>query len=240
MDKRFEIRRPFFEIGPKVYLYGKDAVNLAVKADQLSGKYGVDIIFSAQYTDLAPIARATEHIHLFAQHMDPVYPGRGIGAVLPEAIRDAGAQGVLLNHAEKPLTLAELHLCIQRAREVGLATLVCAGNAEEGAAAACLSPDIILAESPALIGKGKRSREDVIEIEKINRAIHRVAPDMLILHGAGISDEKDVYEIIRAGADATGSTSGILKAECPEEMMEKMIAAVAIAWKERKMEGNES
>ena len=71
------------------------------------------------------------------------------------------------------------------------------------------------------------------EIKRINESIHRIDPEMLILHGAGISDEKDVYEIIKAGADATGSTSGILKAESPVEMMEKMIAAVAKAWSER-------
>ena len=63
--------------------------------------------------------------------------------------------------------------------------------------------------------------------------MHRISPGMPILHGAGIHDEKDVYEIIRAGADATGSTSGILKADDPVEMMEKMIAAVAKAWSER-------
>lgn len=233
MKKTFKIKKPFFEIGPKVYLYGKDAVRLAVQADKLSEQYGVDIIFSAQYTDIAAIAQSTDHIHLFAQHMDPVYPGRGIGAVLPEAIRDAGAEGVLLNHAERPLSLGDLNLCIQRAREVGLATMVCAGSAEEGAAAACLSPDIVLAESPALIGKGSRGPEDMLEIQKINQAIHRVAPGMMILHGAGISNERDVYEIIKAGADATGSTSGILKADHPDEMMEKMIASVANAWKER-------
>ncbi len=198
---RFIIKKPFFEIGPKLYLYGADAVRLAVKADELSEKYQVDIIFSAQYTDLAPIAERTRFIHLFAQHMDPVRPGRGIGSVLPEAVRDAGARGVLLNHAERPLTLAGLNQCIRRAREVGLATMVCAGNAEEGAAAACLSPDIILAESPALIGKGKRGPADMAEIQKINRSIHAVAPEMPILHGAGISDERDVYEIIKAGAD---------------------------------------
>lgn len=232
MDQ-FKINKPFFEIGPKVYLYGEDAVRLAVKADQLSEKYHVDIIFTAQYTDLAAVAGATRHVHVFAQHMDPVRPGRGIGAVLPEALRSAGARGVLLNHAERPLTLGVLHQCIERAREVGLATLVCAGDAEEGAAAACLSPDMILAESPVLIGRGKRGPEDMMEIRKINQAIHRGAPGMPILHGAGISNEQDVYEIIKAGADATGSTSGILQAENPEEMLEKMIQAVERAWRER-------
>ena len=73
----------------------------------------------------------------------------------------------------------------------------------------------------------------MMEIRKINQAIHRVAPGMPILHGAGISNEQDVYEIIKAGADATGSTSGILQAENPEEMLEKMIQAVERAWRER-------
>ena len=71
------------------------------------------------------------------------------------------------------------------------------------------------------------------EIDRINQAVHRVAPGMMILHGAGISDEKDVYEVIKAGADATGSTSGIMKADNPCEMMEKMIASVAAAWTAR-------
>jgi len=228
-----EIKKPFFEIGPKVFVYGEKALELALRADEVSGKYGVDIIFSAQYTDIHAISRRTKHLHVFAQHMDPVERGRGIGAVLPEALKDAGAEGVLLNHAERPLSLGDLHTCIQRAREVGLTTLVCAGCAEEGAAAACLKPDIILAESPKLIGKGRRGPEDMEEIRKINEAIHRIDPAMPILHGAGISDEKDVYEMIRAGADATGSTSGILKADDPLEMTERMIAAVARAWKER-------
>ena len=233
MEKRREIKKPFFEIGPKAYLYGEETLRLAREADRLSSRYGVDIIFSAQYTDLAPIAGETEHIHLFAQHMDPIYPGRGVGAVLPEAIREAGAEGVLLNHAERPLSLADLHQCIRRAKEVGLMTLVCAGDAAEAAAAACLEPDIVLAESPALIGKGARGPQDMEEITRINQAAHRLSPGMPIRHGAGIHDEKDVYEIIRAGADATGSTSGILKADDPVEMMEKMIAAVAKAWSER-------
>ncbi|MGG3306684.1 triose-phosphate isomerase [Paenibacillus lautus] len=236
MKKAFKIGKPFFEIGLKTYLYGEEAVALAVEADRLCEKYGVDIIFSAQYTDIELVSKATKSIKVFAQHMDPVYPGRGVGAVLPEALKAAGAVGVLLNHAEKPLTMEVLAQSIQRADEVGLATLVCAGSSLEGAEIACLNPDMILAESPALIGKGSRGPQDMEEIAKINHAIRQVNLDMPILHGAGITDEKDVYEIIRAGADATGSTSGIMKAEKPFEMMEKMIASVAEAWKKREKE----
>lgn len=227
------IKKPFFEFGPKVYLYGAEALRFALEADRLSEKYGVDIIFSAQYMDIAPIAAATKYIKVFAQHMDPVIPGRGIGAVLPEALVAAGADGVLLNHAEKPLTLEVLAATLRRAKAVGLTTLVCAGSVEESMAVACLQPDIILAESPALIGKGHRGPQDIDEIVRINRAVQRINNDIMILHGAGIKDHHDVYEIIKAGAEATGSTSGILNAEKPLEMMDKMVAAVASAWRER-------
>lgn len=231
MNKPVKINLPFFEIGPKTYLYGDEALALAQVADRLCEQYGVDIIFTAQYTDIARIAKNTRHIKVFAQHMDCNEPGRGVGAVLPEAIKQAGAVGVLLNHAEKPLSLDVLAKTVSRAKEVGLMTLVCAGNCEESVMVAHLHPDIILAESPALIGKGARSPQDMDEIQRINRSIQAIAPDVFVLHGAGISDENDVSEVIKAGAVATGSTSGIIKAANPAEMLEKMIIAVADAWK---------
>jgi Triosephosphate isomerase len=233
MIKDFRIRKPFFELGPKTYLYGDAALDLALCADELCGEYPVDIIFSAQYTDIAPIAARARRLRLFAQHMDPIEPGRGIGAVLPEALRHAGAEGVLLNHAERPLALSVLAASIRRAGEVGLATLVCAGDADESAAVACLGPDIVLAESPALIGVGKRGENDAAEIRRINEAVRAIAPEMPVLHGAGISDARDVYEVIKSGADATGSTSGVLKAADPKRMLREMIEAMWTAYRER-------
>ncbi len=231
-----KLREPFFEIGPKVYLYGEEALKLAKAADELAEEYEVDIIFTAQYTDIRRIADETKNIRVFAQHMDSLKPGRGVGAVLPEALKEAGAEGVLLNHAEKPLTITEISRCIERAKEVGLISMVCAANVEEARMIAALEPDIILAESPELIGKGARSKEDAIAIEMINEAVHSISENIQILHGAGIQNENDVYEIIHAGAQAAGSTSGIILAESPELMLKKMIKAVATAWKQRKKE----
>jgi triosephosphate isomerase len=37
---------------------------------------------------------------------------------------------------------------------------------------------------------------------------------------------------IKAGADATGTTSGIMKAKAPEAMLDEMIRAVRMAWDE--------
>ena len=40
---KHKINVPFFEIGPKSYLYGDDVLELALAADKASEKYGVDI-----------------------------------------------------------------------------------------------------------------------------------------------------------------------------------------------------
>ncbi len=229
----FHLTPPFFEIGPKLYLYGNMALELAVFADKLVEKYGVEILFTAQYTDIEPIARCTSHIMILAQHMDYMLPGRGLGGVLPEAIKAAGAHGVMLNHAEKPLSISALNRTIKRADEVGLASVACADTPEEALAIAHLSPSVILVESPLLIGTGKRTKDDATEVRRINESIWDINPKILVLHGAGITDETDVYGVIACGAQATGSTSGIMKAENPFEMTEKMIAAVRKAWDDK-------
>ena len=60
------IRTPFFEIGPKSYLYGQDVVDLAIAADKASEKYGVDIIFTTPIISISAVKAATKHIHVFA------------------------------------------------------------------------------------------------------------------------------------------------------------------------------
>lgn len=233
MYRPFKLKPPYFEIGPKLYMYGDAALDLALHADAICRKFGVDIIFTAQYTDISRIATETTHLKVFAQHMDANPPGRGVGAVLPEALRQAGAVGVLLNHAERPLSLSALNDTIRRADAVGLATLACAGTAEESAAVAMLEPNVVLAESPALIGGGRRSHEDALEIDRINTVVQAAGKDIQVLHGAGISNEDDVYQVIRHGADGTGSTSAIMRAADPKDMLSRMIEAMSHAYRER-------
>ena len=116
----FKIEPPFFEIGPKAYLFGERMLKLAIAADIASKKYDVRIILTPQYTDIRQIAQETDNIFVFAQHMDPLPIGRGLGSVLPEAIKAAGATGVMLNHAERPMSISDLYKTIKRADEVGL------------------------------------------------------------------------------------------------------------------------
>ena len=232
MYEKLKIKPPFFEIGPKAYLYGQGSLDLAKAADELSEKYDVMIIYTPQYVDIPKIAGETKRILVFAQHMDSVEIGRGIGTVLPESVKAAGAVGTLLNHAEKRCTLTEIYKTIQRADEVGLGTLVCADSPKEAAAIAQLSPNIILAEPPELIGTGQSVVQGSDFVTESTKLIKGINPDVQILHSAGIRSGEDVADIIRQGAEATGVTSGIVKADDPFKAMEDMIKSLRETWDE--------
>lgn len=150
--------------------------------------------------------------------------------VLPESVKAAGAEGVLLNHAEKKLSLDEIKRTIQRADEVGLATMVCADTINDVVQIAHLAPNIVLAESPQLIEGGRRDEDDQIAITKINETVWKINPRIRVLHGAGINSAQDVYDVVLKGAQGTGSTSAIFKSHDPFQTLEKMIKAVRDAW----------
>ena len=234
MIKNCTIKAPFFEIGPKSYLFGDDVLDLALAADAAAEKYDVDIIFTTHIVDIRRVKAATKRIHVFAPHMDSLKPGRGLAEILPESLVAAGAEGVMLNHCEKPLTLAQLNAAIKRADEVGLATIVCADSIAEASAVAHLNPNIIVAEPSELIGTGKASDKEYVEASI--KAVKDVNPDIQVLQGAGIKCYDDVYRNIFAGAEATGSSSGIVglpTREARNAMVDSMISAVRDAWNAR-------
>jgi len=211
-------------------MFGPDVVRVAVRADELSREYGVQIIFDPQYVDIPTIAQRVERVLVFAQHMDSIDPGRGMGTVLPEALKAAGASGVVLNHFERRLSPDELERTVKRADDVGLATVVCADGQEQAVAIAALAPNVIVVESPELIGAGKGHDTSRAAVLETNRAIWQVNPDIVVIRGAGIGDAHDVFNVIAAGAQGTGSSSAIFAAQDPERVLEAMIRAVREAW----------
>ncbi|MBR2479483.1 MAG: triose-phosphate isomerase [Clostridia bacterium] len=224
MYNGYKIRAPFFEVGPKCFMWGERMLKLCLKLDEIAEKYDLDIIVTPQYADIRLIAENTKRLHVYAQHMDSLTPGRGLGSVLPESVKDAGAVGVMLNHAEKKLTMEELEKTIKRADEIGLATIVCADSVEDVERIAKMSPNIIVAEPTELIGTGVAS--DMGYVRDTIAAVNAINPDIMVLQGAGISNADDVANVIRAGAQATGCTSGVMKADDPEAAAEAMLSTL--------------
>lgn len=227
----FHIQAPFFEIGPKAYMYGDEALALAKAAEAASKEFGITCIFTPQLTDIHLIAQNTDGLLICAQKIDPIPVGRGQGSILAEAVKAAGASGAMLNHVECASKLSDIRACILRCREVGLFSIVCADSIAEASAIARLAPDIIVAEPSELIGTGTASDEEYVLAS--TKAVKDVDPSIYVLQGAGISNADDVYRVIRAGADATGSSSAVCKAKDPARMIREMFQAARQAYDER-------
>jgi len=121
-----DLRPPLILVNFKTYpeAMGQRALEKARIAERVSEREDICIIVAPSLVDMALVAREVS-IPVFAQHVDPVTPGRRTGHVPPEFVKAAGAVGTLLNHAEKRLDYIDIKLAIDRCREVGLKTLVC-------------------------------------------------------------------------------------------------------------------
>ena len=129
----------------------ENAVKLAKIHEAVAKELGVDIRVCPQAVDLSKIIDTVD-IPVLAQHIDPVGFGSSTGHIMPEVVKDVGAQGTLLNHSERRLDRETLQKSIMRAKEAGLVTIVCAETPEEGARFLEFDPDFIAVEPPELIG----------------------------------------------------------------------------------------
>lgn len=233
MFKDYKISEPFFEYGPKCYMYGKTLVKMAKGLEKLAKKYKVNVILDIPDTEIYNVAKNvnSKYVHIYTQHMDSIPVGRGMGKTLPEAVKEAGAVGVMLNHAERKLSLEEIEKAIKRADELNLATMVCADSIEEVKAISKLAPNILVAEPTELIGTGKPADKEYVD--EVIKVIKEINPNIKPFPSAGITKGEDCYNIIKAGASASGCSSAIAKAENPLKLAEEMISAVRRAYDER-------
>ncbi len=216
-----KIRVPFFETSVKNYIYGDAVLEYAKAAEAAAKEYDVDVIFVAPYTDIRRVRENTERLIVFAPYMDAIYPGRGIADVLPEALKAAGAQGVVLNHSERPMTLTAIKKTIERANELDMLSFVCVDTISEAQAIAHLHPDIMNPEPTELIGSGKVS--DMAYVKEVVRAVKAIDPAILVEQAAGITTAQQVYDFIMAGSEAGGAASGILKSSDPLTLLHEMV-----------------
>lgn len=222
------ISKPIIAINFKAYYpysFGEYALRLAKSAKKVWEETGIKIVLAPPYTEIRRIVEIVEgtEIDIYGQHADPVEPGARTGYTPLEALVEAGAHGVILNHSEHRLKLADLNWLIKRARKLGLKTLACADVPETGASIAVLEPDMVAVEPPELIGTGipvSKAKPEIItgSVE----LIRRVNKDVLILTGAGISSGDDVYAAIKLGTIGVLVASAIVKAKNPYDVIKDM------------------
>jgi len=226
-----KIRTPIILVNFKTYseATGKNALKLAKTAEKISTETDVCIGVAPQLVDIPLIAKAVS-IPVFAQHIDPITHGSFTGWTLPEAVKQAGATGTLINHSERRLKLADIHATITRAREVRLTSVVCTNNPAVSQAAATLKPNMLAVEPPELIGTGipvSKAKPEVVT--NTVKHVRRVNPNVVILCGAGITKGDDVTAALRLGTAGVLVASGIVKAKNPQKILQEFAEATTKA-----------
>lgn len=196
---------------------GDTALAMAKIAEEASHLSGVKIIPVVQVADIREVV-SNVSIEVWTQKIDPVTYGAHTGSILPESVLEDGARGTFLNHSENRFgdfeTLTKAH---DRAREVGLKTLIFAKDIDELKKVATLKPDYISYEPPALIGSKDKSVATA-EPEIITQAvkISKEAGIPLIV-GAGVHSEEDVRICIELGAVGIAVASDVMMADNPKQ-----------------------
>ena len=232
------VEKPIVAVNFKAYYpysFGENALRIAHDAKKVWEETGVEIILIPPYTEIKPVLEVVKgtEIKVYAQHADPVEPGARTGFIPLEGLKEAGVHGVLLNHSEHRLKLADINWLIKKANELGLRTLVCADVPETGAAVAVLKPDMVAVEPPELIGTGmpvSKAKPEVIT--RSVELIRKVNSEVIILTGAGISKGEDVYAAIKLGTSGVLVASAIVKAKNPYEVIKDMALNGIKAFKE--------
>jgi triosephosphate isomerase len=212
---------PLILVNTKTYIEGtgQRALDLCRQAEQISKETDVCIGVAPQFPDIFRLANGTA-TPILSQHIDPIAPGSFTGHVLPQAVKEAGAVGTLINHSERRLKLADIDAVITKAKATGLSSVVCTNNAPVSVAASTLQPDFIAIEPPELIGTGipvsKAKPEVVSDTLQLVRKVNATVP---VLCGAGITKGDDVAAAIRLGTVGVLVASGIVKAKNPAEAL---------------------
>jgi len=180
---------------------GANAITLANYAFDLSKEYGIPVVVCPNMLDLKDIARIYGG-GTWAQHGDLLERGQATGWIPLELIKEAGAEGVVLNHSEHKLPYEDLKKTVEKARSLDLKILIFASSVEESTLVSALTPDWIGYEPPELVGS-KDTSVAKSEPEVIQKVVEAV-PNIPILVGAGVKDIEDVKVSLKLGARGIG------------------------------------
>jgi triosephosphate isomerase len=203
---------------------GADALALIKILEKVMDESGVNMIPVVQAADIREAKAVTQALEVWTQHIDPVEYGAHTGSIIPEAVKEDGAVGTFLNHSEHKFPDFEtLTLAVKRAKEVGLKTLIFAGDVTELERVATLSPDYISYEPPELVGSQTTSVAEA-KPEVISDAVTVAGRfNLPLIVGAGIKSEEDIRISLKLGAKGFAIASGIVKSENPEEELNKLV-----------------
>lgn len=202
---------------------GSAAVGLAKIMEDVATSALIKLIPVVQAEDVREVSQSVK-LEVWVQHVDAVEYGAHTGSIIPEAVKEDGAIGTFLNHSEhKFQSFEELEKAHRRAKEVGLKTLIFAGNIPELLSVRSLKPDFVSYEPPELVGSQTTSvvKEKPEVIAQAVEAAKEVSLPLIV--GAGIKSEEDIRVSLGLGASGFAVASGVVKAEDPKVELNKLL-----------------
>jgi triosephosphate isomerase len=191
---------------------GENGQRLLKILEEVSKETKVKIVAAVQAIDIRQAVSAST-LEIWSQKIDPDEQGAHTGTLSVEAVIDAGVLGTFLNHSEAKMKKEDLVKALERAKTLGLKTLIFAASLEELKEVLALKPTYASYEPPELIGRSDISVATA-QPEIIAKAsvLSKEAGIPLIV-GAGISSNKDVKKSIELGATGVAVASYIVKAK---------------------------
>lgn len=204
---------------------GDSAFDLSQKIANLSVKNNINIIPAVSSLDLYRIATSL-NLSVWAQHVDPIYPGAYTGFVSPFALSKSHASGVFINHSEHRVSdnnRYDIGFTINECRNYGIETLLFASSIDELSKLIEHKPDYISFEPPEYIGRTDISvatgkPEEILKASEISQKAN-----IPLIVGAGIHNKSDVKKCLELGASGIVVSSDILKSIDQEKELEDLI-----------------
>lgn len=225
------IKTPTLGVNAKSYMWGEDLLKIARHCERLACEHDVTVTMNVPIVNIYQVSQVAPHVIINAQFMDPVEKGGTMGGVVAQALADAGADGVIINHASaKPMTLSQVIKAVELAKEAGLYTFVCADSVEEAVMIANLHPTGIICEQSKLIGSGITASEEYLL--STTKAIKEVDSNILVMQGAGIKNGDDIYRNVKYGSESGGGASGIFCSEDPIAKIDDFLDGILRAKKD--------
>jgi triosephosphate isomerase len=204
---------------------GINAIKLAQITKKVYEEVKKTIILAPTAVDLPKIKHIFDLV--IAQHADAIEPGGYTGHLPLEALKEAGAIGVLINHSEKRIDLTSIEFLVKKSKKLGMISIVCGKDPDECFRLSKFEPDMIAIEPPELIGSGKSvSKYKPESITRTLELVKRTNKKISVICGAGITNEEDVKIAIELGSEGVLVSSSFVKSKDPYATLKSMVSVL--------------
>ncbi len=205
---------------------GENAVNLTRIVLEAAQGSNVNIVVCPQAADIYRVREKFPEATIWAQHIDPITPGRNTGWTSVQDIVMAGANGTLINHSEHPMSMADIMQAVALAKSYKLTSTVCIPDILSMDHILDFKPDFVCYEPPNLVSTDV-SAVEIMQTET-KQFIENVAGTGLVpILGAGIRDVSDVTKATGLGYRGVLVSSGLIQAEIRTVFVQNLLSGFA-------------